>query len=465
MQGKGHSAEELNKLINSYESALNEGNSLYLSVDEYEMIIDYYVEQTRDEKAHNAVDLGIETYPFESILFYRKALLCFGDNQHIESLLYIDKALVLDPTNSEYIFFKGEQLEQRGHVMDAISVYKKSLEYAEERNHIYIRLATCYEQMGNGKISKEYLDRIDVEEISDELTFITQFAELEMFDYAKILVRFAKKYIDTDSYSSIAWFNLGTAYEDNDEFDRAVWAYDYAGLIDEEYVDTVMFRKSKCFMSMESYDKAEEILLELIKKDDHSPNFNNALAQCYFETDRIASARNFFKRSVKNDPTNFDGWYGIGLTFLAESQPRIAISIFEKALAFEDSIACILDIAVAYLMIEDWKKAEQYFTKAVDKEPTVQEAWLGLAEALKQDDRLVDSLEILEQAASTLKENHKIIYRKSAYLFLLGKTQEACEELNRALNTNPDEYDLLFEDAPFLRKSEVVHSIIDLYRK
>ena len=218
-------------------------------------------------------------------------------------------------------------------------------------------------------------------------------------------------------------------------------------------------------MATDAYDKAEELLLELIKKDGLSPNFNNALAQCYLETDRVASARNFFKRSVKHDPTNFDGWYGIGLTFLAENQPRVAISIFEKALAFEEHIACILDIAVAYLLTEDWPKAEQYFAMAVEKEPTVLEGWMGLAEALKQDDRLHDALDTLDEAATVVEENHKIIYRKSAYLFLLGKTQEACEELNRALSTNPDDYELLFEDAPFLRKSEVVHSIIDLYKK
>jgi tetratricopeptide (TPR) repeat protein len=465
MQGKGHSAEELNKLISSYESALSEGSSLYLSVDEYEIIIDYYLEHFKESKAHSAVDEGIETYPFESAFYYKKALLCYGDNKHIESLKHIEKALVLDPTNAEFMFFKGEQLEQRGHIIDAIAVYKESLEFADERNHIYIRLATCYEQMGSIKISREYLDRIDVEEVDDELTFITQFSELELFDYSKLLIRYAKRYIDIEPYSSIAWFNLGTAYEDHDDYERAIWAYDYAGLIDDAYVDTVMYRKSKCFMSLDSYDKAEEILLELIKKDDTSPNFNNALAQCYFETDRITSARNFFKRAVKSDPTNFEGWYGIGLTFLAENQPRVAISIFEKALALEEDIACFLDIAVAYLMIEDWEKAELYFTKAIEKDSTVPEAWMGLAEALKQDDRLHEALEILEQATTEIKENHKIIYRKSAYLFLLGKTQEACEELNRALNTNPNDYELLFEDAPFLRKSEVVHSIIDLYKK
>jgi|GEM_PF-5049683 len=465
MQGKGHSAEEINKLITTYESALREGNSLYLSVEEYELVVDFYLEQSRDFKAHKAVDRALETYPFAGIFFYKKALLCYGENKYIESMRYMEKALALDPTNSEYVFFKGEQLEQKGHVVDAISVYKEALEYSDERNHIYIRLASCYDEMGNVKTSREYLDKINVEEIDDELTFITQYAELELFEYSKLLVRFANDYINKDPYSSIAWFNLGSAYEDHDDFERAIWAYDYAGLIDAEYVDTVMFRKAKCNMAMDAYDKAEELLLELIKKDGDSTNFNNALAQCYLETDRIASARNFFKRSVKTDPTNFDGWYGIGLTFLAEDQARIAISIFEKALAFEEQLPCILDIAVAYLLTEDWNKAEQYFTVAVEKEPKVIEGWMGLAESMKQDDRLHDALEILEEASNNIQDDYKVIYRKSAYLFLLGKTQEACEELNRALSTNPNDYELLFEDAPFLRKSEVVHSIIDLYRK
>lgn len=465
MQGKGHSAEEINKLISSYEAAQKEGNSLYLSVDEYEVIIDFYLDQSRDFKAHQAVDWAIETYPFASVFFYKKALLCYGDDKHIESLKHIEKALALDPTNSEYIFFKAEQLEQKGHIVDAIAIYKDALEYAEERNHIFIRLAACYEEMGNLKTSREYLDRIDVDEIDDELTFITQFAELELFEYSKLLVRFANSYIDKDPYSSIAWFNLGTAYEDHEEYDRAIWAYDYAGVIDEEYVDTVMYRKSKCHMASEAYDKAEELLLELIKKDGNSPNFNNALAQCYLETDRIASARNFFKRSVKNDPMNFEGWYGIGLTFLAENQPRVAISIFEKALAFDNNISCLLDTAVCYLMVEDWKKAEEFFGSAIDKDRTVIEGWMGMAETLKQDDRLYEALDLLHEASRVIVDNHKVVYRKSAYLFLLGKTQEACEELNRALSTNPNDYELLFEDAPFLRKSEVVHSIIDLYRK
>lgn len=465
MHGKGHSAEDINKLISSYEAAYREGNSLYLSVDEYEAIIDFYLEQSRDFKAHKAVDRALETYPFAAIFFFKKALLCYGENKHIESLRYIEKALALDPTNSDFVFFKGEQLEQKGHIMDAISTYKESLEYADERNHIFIRLAACYDQMGNVKTSREFLDKIDVKEIDDELTFITQFAELELFEYPKLLIRFANEFIDFDPYCSVAWFNLGTAYEDDEDYERAIWAYDYAGLIDEEYLDTVMFRKSKCYMATDAYDQAEELLLELIKKDGLSSNFNNALAQCYLETDRIASARNFFKRSVKNDPTNFDGWYGIGLTFLAENQPRVAISIFEKALAFEEHISCILDVAVAYLMIGDWKKAEQAFLQAIEKEPTTLEGWMGLAEALKQDDRLHDALDLLDEAATVLEDNYKIIYRKSAYLFLLGKTQEACEELNRALSTNPNDYELLFEDAPFLRKSEVVHSIIDLYKK
>jgi tetratricopeptide (TPR) repeat protein len=67
-----------------------------------------------------------------------------------------------------------------------------------------------------------------------------------------------KKYIDKNPYSEIAWHQLGRLHYSVKEYENAIRAFEYATLIDDEFMGAFM-EKAKAYERLKKYDKAIEI--------------------------------------------------------------------------------------------------------------------------------------------------------------------------------------------------------------
>ena len=63
--------------VAKFESMLKENNILFFDVDEFEEIIEYYLQYGRISKAKRALDIGLSQHPYASSLFSKYIVLVY----------------------------------------------------------------------------------------------------------------------------------------------------------------------------------------------------------------------------------------------------------------------------------------------------------------------------------------------------------------------------------------------------
>ena len=110
-------------------------------------------------------------------------------------------------------------------------------------------------------------------------------------------------------------------------------------------------------------------------------------------------------------------------------------------------------------------EAEQAYEKVVELNPIDVDAWLDYSSILYEQQRLVDAIEVIAQAIKNNPEAAELYYRMVAYLFAKGEYNEALNQLELALSSDPEKHYILFDYLPQLQKNKVIVDIINKYTR
>jgi tetratricopeptide (TPR) repeat protein len=110
-----------------------------------------------------------------------------------------------------------------------------------------------------------------------------------------------KKYIDKNPYSEIAWHQLGRLHYSVKEYENAIRAFEYATLIDDEFMGAFM-EKAKAYERLKKYDKAIENYNRTIELDDATSYALLRIGKCYERLGNKALALKYFNQTVHEDP-------------------------------------------------------------------------------------------------------------------------------------------------------------------
>ena len=97
--------EEMKDLLIKYTNLREGRNFSFIEEEAFERIIDYYDEKEDLSSALEAVDYGIQQYPFSALVQIKKADLLIATRHYSEALGLLEKAELLDRTDiNVYIF-------------------------------------------------------------------------------------------------------------------------------------------------------------------------------------------------------------------------------------------------------------------------------------------------------------------------------------------------------------------------
>src|SRR5580765_6586255 len=91
--------EEMNELLKQFNNLRQGYSHSFIEEDSFERIIDYFDEMDDIPSAIEAVDCGIQQYPYSSVLQIKKADLLIATRRYREALSLLDKAEILDRTD------------------------------------------------------------------------------------------------------------------------------------------------------------------------------------------------------------------------------------------------------------------------------------------------------------------------------------------------------------------------------
>ena len=183
-----HNETDLKLLVDRFEEMLRANSSYFFDVEDFEDIIDYYLDNQNTTKSRKAIDLAEAQHPGATVFMIKKARYFILANKPGKALSLLEEIEKIDLTNGDVYLLKGSIYSKLKKFEDAIREYNKAILYASDIEEVYTNIAYEYENAG---------------------------------DYAKA-IEFLIKILDLDPENETAIFELSFCYEITNNLEQSV---------------------------------------------------------------------------------------------------------------------------------------------------------------------------------------------------------------------------------------------------
>lgn len=454
----------IQKIIIKYEKALAVGNILYLEVEEFEKLINYYDEKYQYNKAFKAIENAINQYSYNVVFYIRKAQFLLDRERFEEAEDALDTAAVYAPSEIEIFLTRAELLHQQNKLDQAHQVLQQASFYAGKDDYIEIWMmeSFIYESQKNYHAMFVSLKNLLKAQPKHELAYSRMWISVELNQNYQEAIDLHLKLIDKEPYAYWAWYNIGHAYNKINEIDKAIEAYDYAIVIDEKfeyaYKDIIAL-----LLRVELYEKALVYLEDYLLHFDEDAEIYLRFAICYECLNDFNKAYEYLQKAQKIDQLEGRVFYHLGVLMYKQEKYKAALEAFHKAYLIDEknSKFCVA-LANSFDHLNDVGNAYHFYEKAVQLQPLDIDLWYNFIEFLIIDENFEEAKIKVEDAMTHLNDAN-LLYVKAAVLFEAGLRQEGFQVLIEALEERENELEVLYQFSPDLELDAEVQQLIMTY--
>lgn len=459
--------ENMQQLLLDYSNLKAGKKHGFLSEESFEILIDYFDEKDNINEAILAATIGIEQYPYNAELMFKKADLLIATRKYYEALALLDKADIYDFKNINYYILKTDALLALDKQDEAVEILIKGLNIfeGEEKVELLFELADVYDDYEHFDKIFDCLVLILEEEPNNEealykICFWTDFTG--RFEES---IKIHQKIIDNFPYNEIAWFNLGTAFQGLKLFEKAIDAYQFAVAIDEKF-DYAYRNMGDAFLRLRKYKEAIEYLEKVLEISQPEDVIYEAIAHCYHRIGNIAQARFNYKKAVHLSNNDAKLIYKLATTYMQEAIWDLAIKHLESALSIAPNNKDFnLAIGECKMNQKKYEEAREFFAKVIAVKHNNTKAWELIIKCLLLSQDYNTANLFCDAALENSNQKPIFIYYKSACYFLQKKQKAAMLELQNALTLNPKLVNKLIEFMPDILQNQKVVELIAQFKK
>ena len=353
---------EFKATLARYEAMTTHGEHAYFDPEQLTDIAEYYATRNREKDAERVIDYALTMHPgsTDPLIFKARTYMLRGD---LETACSVAESIP-DQNDREVIFLYAELMLNEERFDAAQDLLMQDL-LAEETSHReyaltvqdivelyldynYTKEATLLAEETLNKAKREQWDSrsrwmlqsLTAECLRNEGNFAQAAIELNMM-------------LDEDPYSAACWLNLGNVYNQMEEFNKAIDAFDFALAIDPENLDAI-FAKGHSFALLNNEEQALQLYRTCLEK-----GYDKALTS-----------------------------YTCGVMETALGHYQEAINLLEYAYSvygnmYIYSFSICFNLALCYLETGDTKRAAEYYHCAFKIDPNDE----GLTELLSRIDK------------------------------------------------------------------------------
>ncbi|MGB1103122.1 MAG: tetratricopeptide repeat protein [Crocinitomicaceae bacterium] len=240
-----------------------------------------------------------------------------------------------------------------------------------------------------------------------------------------------------------------------------------------EELEEIRFDLAMEYESIHKYDKAIEVLEEILK---YSPDNEAAIyeiAYCYERTGDFDKCIEFYNRYIDNNPYSFTAWYNLGNIYFLKGNIEKAIWAYDYSIIINDEFTSAhFNLGNVYMQIEEFEKARdayanclnidandaltlsylaeayerlgdfdealEHYNKSRELNPELAEAWLGTGIVLDMQGKTTEAISFLSQAVQLQPENANYHHVLAEALYKIERYVEAEETLERTMQLSPN---------------------------
>ena len=453
------------ELVLKFERMLSNRENFFFDVEEFEIIIDYYMETENIEAMENALQYASEIFPRAIPVLLRKAQYYAIENQSERALNLLSEIETIEPENKDLHYIKGTIYSQLSFPENAIEEYNKAIQIGDEAlDDIYSNIAFEYENLGKLDKAIEYFKKALETNPENDIFLYDLTSNMDVEQRQPECIEYLEYFIQKHPFSANAWFNLGMCFIRLELYEKAIDALDYALCIDANL--TMAYScKSICFSSMKQSDKAIEVLTEGLENTSDKNHFLFLIAQEYEYQENHEKAIDYYKKVIENDSYFAKAYLDLGVCYDKNDNFDTGYPYLMKAIELEPQNSEFL-FTVADILAErqQFEKAAFLFEQCLQLDSDNNEAWIAFADMYADQNLFQESINILERGRTHIVDDLEMVYRLAAYNFLLGKKNNAYLAIHELLEQNLVMASALLEFCPEMGEDINILNIIDSYR-
>ena len=459
--------EEMKELLKQY-SNLREGKSYsFIEEESFERIIDYFDDKEDLSAALEAVDYGIQQYPYSSLLQIKKADLLIATRHYSEALSLLEKAELLDRTDINVYILKTDAYLALDQQKKAALLLEQAIQIFEgdEKIELLFELADVYDDYEEfDKVFNCLKLILEQDPTNDEALYkICFWTDFTGRNEEGISIH--TKIIDDHPFSELAWFNLGAAYQGLKLYEKSIDAYQYAIAIDEKF-DYAYRNLGDAYLRIRKYKDAIEVLQKVLELTRPEDVIYEAIGHCYDKLKNYAQARFHYRKASHLNPDDSHLYYKIACTYMNEKYWDSAVKNLESAMRIHRSQPEYnFAIAQCYVELKKIKDAVIHFSNFIKARPKNANGWKELIKCLYNAGFYEEALEQVYNAGKNTDDKPILFFYKSAILFALGKSKEALLQLELAMERSSKLIKQLIELNPSLLQNQQVVDVIARYKR
>lgn len=455
------------ELVKQFEAAVKEQQQVFLEEENYEQIVEFYMEAREFKNALLAIENALEQYSFSSFFYTKKAEIFANQKHFSEALIVLEEAQRLDPTDINIFLIRADVYLWEGKhelALEEVAYAMTIAQDAGDKCELYLELADIWEdQEKYFEVMEALKDAIRQDPKNEEglnrLWFCTELTE----KYEES-IKFHEELVELSPYSYMAWFNLGHAYAGLGNNEKALDAFEYVMAIEDNF-EAAYICYGDVKYNLEQYDEALNFYMEAIKLSKPNKEIYLKVAETYEKLGDMSKSRSFLRKAISVDPYYDEAFFRIGETYRQEEKWTKAISSFERAVKLsKENTDYLTALAEAYMSIDEGDKAMEIFERIFQIDPQSKQNWINLATAYFNVENYRKAFQVLNEAELKYENSADIFYIKSVFYFQAGNRHEALLNLERGLLTNFNEHTIIFEMDDSLLDDPAVLQVIEQYR-
>ena len=460
-----HEEEENSLSLSKFESMLKTNKVFFFDSEEFEDIILHYMDTGRMNLAKKALKLGLEQHPKSTGLkLVHVEMLVYEDKLEIAEKL-LNELYAIEPTNEEIYIQKANIYSKKDQHDKAIEYLKIALEYTDDFADVHSMIGMEYLFMDNLELAKENFIKCLDEDTEDYSALYNVVYCFDFLDQNEEAVVYLNNFIDKNPYSEVAWHQLGRQYYALKNYEKAVWAFDYATLIDEGFLGAFM-EKAKSYEKLKNFKEAIECFKIAIELDDPSSFVLQRKAKCYERLENYEFALNYYQQTVHEDPLLDKGWIAITDFYIRQKNYQNALYYVNKAIAIDgDNSMYWKRFAAVNSALHFFEEAEFGYRKAFEAGDVNLDTFTLWTDVLQFLGEFESAIEILTNATELFPEEYEIEYRLAGLYFLINQTKKGTIHLNNGLELNYKNKTVLKDNFPVVWERIEVQKIIAKFKK
>lgn len=360
-------SEEFKEILDEYETALAEGNTFYMDVDDLADVADYYQMQNRYDDAVAAIDTALTIAPGATLplVFKVRDAISMGELEAARE--YLER--IDDKTDVEYQYTACELLIAEGKADEAEQMFHELYQEvsADEQQDFVLDVANIYSDYGLHDKAMEWMMRGKGDDTEDfkELMARTLFG-LGKYDDSE---RIFNELLDRNPFQKRYWNALASTQFMKEDYSASITSSEYAIAIDPDDTEGILAKANGLYR----LDNFEEALVYFQRFNEHIPDDEFGLLHqgtCLINLNRfdeaITQLEKAEKLAPKDSPYLADIYQELAFAYSELHQPETALFYLDKTDALDcDHVDMLVIKGHVLLANERMKEAEQMFKKAI----------------------------------------------------------------------------------------------------